>query len=145
MLGHERGAGRRAGHVHAVGVTASDQLCDGSAAQGRRQPQLVASRHKDAVTFLYVFNIDARLAVLTRDKRQYPRVLDTELAKQLFVVAAGVFQLRSGGNYGDPRLFTAADTDESIQDFRVVEFFLGAADGDDVAALAVVAAVCRTH
>ena len=135
VFGHERSAGRRAGHVHAVGIAAPDQLRDVGAAERRRQAQLIAARHEHAIRLVDIVEFAARLAVLARLERQHLGMLDAELAKQLFVVAAGILELARGRNDADTRILAAAELDEAVENFRVVQLFFGAADRDDVAAV----------
>ena len=72
-------------------------------------------------------------------------MLDTEFAKQLFVVAAGVVKFRSRRNNSDPRLPAATQVDESVEYFRVIQFLLCTANRDDVTAVGTGYAVCRAH
>ena len=94
--------------------------------------------HKDAVALLDVTEVLVGLAVLARDEVQHADVLATELAEQFFVVSSGVFEFGCGGNDADTRILTAADVDKPAEDFRIIEFFLGATDRNDVTAISAV-------
>ena len=60
-----------------------------------------------------------------------------ELAEQLFVDTPRVLEFGRRRDDADARCLAAADLDKTVQDLRIAEFFLSAADRDDVAALAV--------
>ena len=71
VFGHESGAGRGAGDVHAGRIATTDARCNFRAAQRRRQAQLVAAGHEDAVGLVDVVEVLAVLAVLARLERQH--------------------------------------------------------------------------
>jgi 7-cyano-7-deazaguanine reductase len=76
---------------------------------------------------------------------QHAGVLAAQLAKQFFVVSTRVIEFGRGRYNADPRLLAAADIDESVEDFGIVEFFFGATDRDDVTAIGAVGCLGRTH
>ena len=72
-------------------------------------------------------------------------MLDAECAEQFLVVPACILELGRSGydrNAGRP---TTANFDKAVQDFRVVQFFLGATDRDDEAALSSASVIRWTH
>ena len=70
---------------------------------------------------------------------------NADLAKQFFVVAPGIFKLGRRRYDGDARILAAADIDELIENLRVIEFFLGAANRHQVAAPGIVSVIGRSH
>ena len=70
---------------------------------------------------------------------------DADLAEQFFVVAPGIFELGRRRYNGDARGRAASDIDELIEDFRVIEFLLGAANRHQAAAPGVVSVIGRSH
>jgi len=59
-------------------------------------------------------------------------VADSELAKQLLVVATRVGHLGGRRDDADPRAFAPADIDEAIENLGIVKLLLGSADRNDV-------------
>ena len=135
VLGHECRACRRTGNVHAFDIAAPDSLRDFRTADGRRQPQLVATGHEHAVGILQRGEEVRILAVHALDEGQHVGVRHADLHEQAAVAVAGVVQLGGGRDDRDARVLAAADLDESIQHLTVAQLLLGATDGDDVAAL----------
>ncbi len=62
-------------------------------------------------------------------------MLDAECAEQFLVVPACILELGRSGYDRNASRPAAANFDKAVQDFRVVQFFLGATDRDDEAAL----------
>jgi hypothetical protein len=60
-------------------------------------------------------------------------VLHAELAEQFFVISTRVLEFRGGRNNANTRILAAADINEPIKDFGIIQFFFGATDRDDVA------------
>ena len=93
---HEGRTRRRTGDMHTGGISPAYGLRNRCAAEGRGEPQLVAACHEHPVRLADVVAVSAVLAVLTRFDLQNLRMLHANLAKQLFVIAAGIFQFGGG-------------------------------------------------
>jgi hypothetical protein len=106
--------------MHTLGVAPPDGLRNSRAAKRRRKTQLVAARHEHTVTFVDVLKILVRLAVLARDEMQHLCVFHAELAKQLFVVSAGVLEFRGGRNNADTCILATADINKTVENFRII-------------------------
>ena len=65
--------------MHSLSVAATNKLGNRGTTKRRRQPQLVATRQEDTVTFLDILKIGTRLAVLARLERQHLGVTDAYL------------------------------------------------------------------
>jgi len=66
--------------------------------------------------------------------RRLPRA---ELAEDSFVSFAGILELARGRDDGDARGIATGDSDEPSKHFGTADFFFGAPDGDDPAALGI--------
>jgi len=131
--------------VHALCIASANCLGDSRPTDGRRQAQLVAAGHKDAIALVDVTEIFVGLAVLSRYEMQDFRVLAAKLAEQLLVIPAGILKFGGRRDDADTCILTTADVDESIQDLRIIEFFFCAANRDDEAAIGAGDVICGAH
>ena len=69
---------------------------------------------------------------------QHTGMLAAELAEQLFIIAARILELGRRRDNADPGILAAANVDEAVEDFGIVQFFLSATDRDDIAAISTV-------
>ena len=127
--------------MQTFGIAPPNHLRNRRTAERRRQAQLVAAGEEHAVALLDVVEVLLLLAIPARQYLQSPRVLDTELAKQLLVIASGLLELGSGRDDRYARSLAAADLDETIQDLGTACLFFTAANGNDVAAIGVITVV----
>ncbi len=131
--------------MHTGRIAATDQLGNRCAPERRREPELVAAGQEHAIAFFDVLQVLAALTILARLERQDFRMLDADLAKQLFVVAPGVLEFGRRRDDADARLYAAADFEEAVEDLGIVKFLFGAADRDDVSAVDVRVIIGWTH
>ena len=120
-------------------------LRDLRTAERRRQTQLVAAGHENAVGFFDVIDVLTVLTILPGFDVQHSRVLDADFAKKLFVVSTGVFEFGRSRNNCNARVFATTNLDKPVEDLRIVESLLGSANRNDIAAILVADLIGRTH
>ena len=145
VLAQDRGSGAGSADGDAAGVCATDRLGDRRSTEDRGEAELIAAGDEDAVGLVDVVEPLAFFGVVTRLEVQRLHLVGAELAKQLFVALARVFELRSGGDHDDARTLSARHVDEAAQDDGGALFVLGAADRDDIAAFLVRFDLRGTH
>ena len=131
--------------MHTRRIAPPNALRHFGAAQRGRQPQLIAAGHEDSIGLIDVVQVFAGLTIFAGFERQHFGMAYAQPAKQFLVIAPGVVEFGGCRNNADARGLAAADIHEAIENLRIVEFFLGPANRDDIAAIRVFDIMRRAH
>ena len=117
----------------AVAVALEDRLRQVRAADGGREPQLVAAGHEDAGRVAHQARAVIVVGLRARDRVDRVHLVRAELGEDLAVHLAGQrAQRRGAADHRDARVGAARERDEPGQDRALADLVLGASDDDDV-------------